>query len=371
MDIRIFLFVLIVALGLLFKSQGDTKNNRRIYIDLILLALVLESCLRGLSVGTDTYKYSIMFENAGRESWSDVFSIIRARYIENVDDMDAGYLLFQKIVHIFSDDFNFFLLVCALCFFIPFRKLLHWADLSMGNLIMLFVLYVALFNPIAMSGTRKEIALGFSILCFLYYIEKKYVKAVLWLLFGSTIHMSMILILLFPVMDLLSITFKKVVHGITFLLIPVIISYSMIILLFMANFVENEHYQMYAQDPEGGGMTFVVLMELILFGCFILFKRKDLEDNQNLNHLYSMAPMATLFVPLITNNGSMIRISQYFHLYIMILLPLLVNKFAGVKYSALYRLLIIAVLIVMSLNTGMLGSDYHFFWENVLPDFIE
>lgn len=136
----------------------------------------------------------------------------------------------------------------------------------------------------------------------------------------------------------------------------------------MAVFIGNERYELYAQNPEGGGLTFVILIELFFMGCLAFFKKNDLDNNNNLNHLYSMLPMATFFAPLITNNGSMIRISQYFHLYILILLPLVVNKFAGAKYSSLYRYLIIAILIVMCLKTGMLGSEYYFFWENVMPE---
>lgn len=366
MDIRIYLFVLIIGGGLLFKAFGDSSKIRVVYIDLVVLALLLESCLRGLSVGSDTYSYSLLFQEAGQMQWHEIIGIMRDRYIGNVDDMDAGYLVFEKLAYSVSSNFNVFLFLCATCFFLPFQKLLRWSELNLNGLMLLFVLYVALFNPIAMSGTRKEIALGFSIMCFLNVVDKQYVKAVVWMLVGSTIHMSMLVFLLFPVVDFLAPRIKKIIHGISFFFIPVMIVFSSSVLLFMANVIENEHYQMYAGDPEGGGMTFVLLIETIFLACFMVFRARDLDKNQKLNHLYSMLPMATILVPLITNNGSMIRLSQYFHLYVLVLLPLLVERLFGDKKSVLPMAILMAILVILSLRTSMLGSHYYFFWNDVM-----
>ena len=367
MDIRIFLFLLIIVAGLIIKSSGDNKRNRERYINVALIALLLESCLRGLSVGSDTYKYSEIFSYVGQMSWDEIFQSIINRYLYNVDDTDAGYLLFQKLVHLFSDDFNFFLLACAVPFFIPFKKLLLWVDLDLDQLILLFVFYVALFNPIAMSGTRKLIALGLSIQVFLYYIDKKYIKATIWFVIAFSIHMTVLVILLVPFIDVLSNRLKKIIHGITFFFVPTMIALSSTIILFMATSVENEHYEQYARNPEGGGWTFVILIELIFFMCLVNFKTSYLNNSPKLSHLYSMLPMATLLAPLITNNGSMIRLSQYFHLYTLFFLPMLVDKIVGKENRNYANAFLIAVLIVMCLHTGTLGSEYYFFWENSAP----
>lgn len=364
MDIRVFLFALIIVVGLLLKNSGDNSHNRKMFINIILVALVLESCLRGLSVGSDTFRYSEIYAEVGRMSWRDVFQSMVDRYIHHADDSDAGYMLLQKMVYTITPNFNFFLLICALFFFIPLRKLLLWIDFDMDNLILLFVFYVALFNPIAMSGTRKVIALGLTILVFLYYVEKKYVKAVIWMIVAALIHMSSLAVLLVPVIDLLSNGMKKTVHGVSFFFTPVMVMMSTSIIMFMATSVENEHYELYAQNPEGGGMTFVILIELIFFACFLLFKKKDMDRSKKLSHLYSMLPIATLLAPLITNNGSMIRLSQYFHVYTLLFLPMLVDKITDSKSKVVVNMVLMAILIVLCLRTDGLGSHYYFFWAD-------
>lgn len=365
MDIRVYLFIIIIVSGFLFMMTGDTPRNRRIYIDIVLLLLLLESCLRGLSVGSDTFRYSELFAEVQSMSWREIIQAMKNRYLYHVDDTDAGYIVLEKLVHLFSHDFNVFLFVCGIFFFIPFRQLLRWIDLDMKSLVLLFVFYVALFNPIAMSGTRKVVSLGLTIWVFLDYMDKKYIWAGIWLLIAASIHMTAIVVLLVPVIDFLSAPIKKGVHGVSFLFIPFMIIASSSVILFMAEAVDNEHYAIYAQDPEGGGMTFVILMELLFLACFFLFKISDLQGSKKLSHLYSMLPMATILVPLITNNGSMIRLSQYFHVYTLLFLPMLVDRVVNKKNQIAVIVVLIVVLMAMSLRTNGLGSEYYFFWNDM------
>lgn len=364
MDLRIFLYLFVIILGLVFIGLPNTQRNRSIYINIILTMLILESCLRGLSVGTDTFKYKVIFDGVNSMSWDELFKMFRERYIEHANDMDVGYWILQKVVHIFSHDFQVFLFVCALFFFIPFGNLLKRFDIDMWDLVFIFVFYVALFNPIAMSGTRKEIALGISILCVIKYLDKKYISAIIWFILGFFVHMSILGVLLIPALNLFGSKFIKVIHGISFLTIPASILFSGQIIGFFAESVDNEHYSDYAQDvANGGGMTFVLLMELIILLCFIFIKRESLGKSYILKTMYSALPFATFFVPLITNNGSMIRLSQYFHIYVLFLLPYLISRVFTQDKRSLYGVLTI-LLFAMSMASDSVVSEYQFFWSD-------
>jgi len=57
----------------------------------------------------------------------------------------------------------------------------------------------------------------------------------------------------------------------------------------------------------------------------------------------------------------MIRISMYFHLYMMILIPIAINKtFTGFNRYVVYSVLIV-ILLALSLKDGSLG--YKFYWD--------
>lgn len=75
-----------------------------------------------------------------------------------------------------------------------------------------------------------------------------------------------------------------------------------------------------------------------------------------------MLPFLTIFVPLITVDGAMIRISQYFTLYLLVLLPISITSlksFATASFRMRFAMLILVILMFMH------SYEYHFFWEYV------
>jgi len=111
----------------------------------------------------------------------------------------------------------------------------------------------------------------------------------------------------------------------------------------------------------GGAWTFISILVVASVFIYFAIKRKDLQQNKSLSNLYTMVPLFTFFGPLIHSNGSMIRISMYFHLYLMLLLPLAIEKtFKGSTQTIIYIFLIV-VLLMLSLRNG--GLVYHFFWQ--------
>lgn len=363
MNILYFFYPVIILLGGLFLRLGDTDKNRRIYIIIMLLLLTAESCLRGVSIGSDTENYYYWWELIKSTKWSEIFTDFSSRYILNDGTDDVGFNVYTKVLQLLSGNFQYFLLVSALCFFIPLGMLLYRYIDKMYQLMFIFIFYVSLFNPIAMSGVRKEIALGISILAFLYYVDKKYVKMFLAVAIGTTIHMSTLLFMLVPILGFLRPRFLKALHVVTFFLIPIVIAASSAIIVFMGESVGNEKYIEYGlHGSQGGAMTFVILIEMLSLFCLVAFWRVNLSNDKMLSKLYIMLPCFTFFAPLITNNGSMIRISQYYHVYLLVLLPMAVGYFSRGKNKGSYYVLMAVVLIVLALATR--SGEYYFFWQD-------
>ena len=367
MDFRLLFFLIVLSLGFFCIAAGDTPKVRRTYIWMMLTILTMESCLRGISVGPDTHKYREIFDFVDMMSWGDIWDSFVDRYFHRIGDTDVGYTVLQKIVHIFTDDFQIFLFVCALFFFIPFGELLSRNARNLNELIFIFVFYVALFNPIAMSGTRKEIALGLSILACMRYNDKQYKKAIFWFVIGALIHMSILAVLLYLVVVRLNPEKLKKLHLLSFLLIPVSVFSSGWLISLMAETVENDHYALYANGESlGGGYTFVIAMELLLLLCYIAIKPRDMYEHTRIKNMYSMLPMATFLIPLVMHNGSMVRLSQYFHIYILFLVPFAVSRLFNSNSGAI-RVALSLILIVWATSSTSLLSSYYFFWNDPNP----
>lgn len=361
------LFLFVFCLGLFFSLKGNKPKNRRNYIISMVVVLTLHSCLRGLSVGSDTSVYHYMYTEIFNTSWADIWQSFVERYIHFKGTDDVGFLIYQKLISYISHDFSFYLFVSALIFFIPFARLLYKHTKNFTQLIFIFCLYVALFTSIALSGVRKEVALGLSLLAFMYYAEKKYKKMFIAIFIGGIIHLSILLFFIIPIIDYFD--FKKIraAHLVSFLLIPFVIVSSGFIIVSMGEFVGNEKYTQYGMyEAQGGGIVFTVFIELISLVCYIAYSKKWFEKENFEHKLYCALPCFTFFAPLITNNGSMIRISQYFHIYILLLFPYAIDYLFKKKSKTVYFVLcVILCMLAISTNTRV----YTFIWEDSIPNF--
>lgn len=365
MDIKILLLFAVFLGGLFFSLKGNTPSSRKSYIILMMILLIMESCLRGLSVGSDTTNYYYMFQSMGAESWEYIWQAMRERYIELTGTEDIGFVVYNKLIYMIWPNFSFMLFISALTFFVPFGMLLNKYTKNFSQLIFIFVLYVVLFNMIAMSGVRKEIALGFSVWAFIYYVDKDYKKCGVCVFLGTLIHMTTLLFLLIPIIGLLNKKFLRFFHISSFALIPFVIAFSGPIIILMAEASGNEKYSVYGKEvAQGEAMTFTLLIEMISLFCLYAFRKIDFNKQEFMSKLYIMLPCFTFFAPLITNNGSMIRISQYFHLYIVLLLPYAIDLFFGKNRNFVYVVLII-VLLLLNFSTGY--EPYKFIWNDNMP----
>mgnify|MGYP002624268008 FL=1 len=319
--------------------------------------------MRGLSVGSDTQNYFFWYEGMKTTPWSDVLTQFASRYSDNKGTGDIGYDIFTKLTQVVVIDFQFFLFISALFFFVPLGMLLNRYAKDTLQLMFAFILYVSLFNVICLSGQRQEIALGMSILAFQFYVDKKYIKAAIAIGFGMTIHMSILLFLLIPLLGLLRPNSLRYIHALSFLLIPIVLTSSSSLLILMADAVDNAKYREYGeQAAQGGATTFTFLMELLSLFCLYVFQKTNLNKDVVLKKLYIMLPLFTFFAPLIMHHGSMVRISQFFHIYLLVLLPYAFDKFSGEKERTFIYASISIVLMILAMSTS--DTKYLFFWQD-------
>ena len=366
MNVKLLLYAVIILLGLAFSSGNNLKGNRRKwYVIIIISLLVLESSLRNVYVGPDTIRYYSSFNSVENMSWGEVLGSFRTAYLE-AEGKDPGFTIFMKIINTFTRDFNIFLFFCALPFFIPLGKLLYRYSSSIIQLVFAFTLYVALFNIVALSGVRQQIATGFCFMAFLQLDRNNNWKAILFILLGATIHISALIFAIVPFLRICSPSLIKSVHLASFATIPFVIVYAAPIMLLLASFLANDYYTIYAEsesESKGSSYTYIILMELLSLFCYIALKKDDLKNDKRKKLLYVMLPMLTMTAPLISLNGAMIRVGQYFTLYMMLLVPAAIDSIAkNVERTALY-IGMIAALVFLTMRSG--DFNYYFFWQQV------
>jgi len=363
MHINLILIPFIILMGLFLP---DNDKNRKIYIIVVILIFSLESALRSLFLVEDTYRYYIHFvEKVPEISWGEIWSSFIGRYFgEGEREYDFGYTLLEKALRCVTSSFQVFTFLSQLLFYVPMGILLYKYSTNNRQLIFAFIFFIALLQVSALGGGRQLLARGCWLMTFMLVDEKKYVKAALWLLVGATFHFSIFIVLAAVALGFLKPGQLKLGHAITFFVLPLVLLSPRAIISFMGAVIESERYAGYGEhEITGGATTFVVLMELLSVFCFIMLRKSSLDENKSLKKMYAMLPCLTLAAPLIIADGVMIRLSSYFHMFLMLLVPLAIDEFKDKKTIILIYVLLISTLAFLTVKNGG-GLEYYFFWQD-------
>lgn len=368
MHINLILIPFVIILGLFFSSN-DTPRGRRNYIIVCSAILMLVAALRSPEWMTDTYhidtlNYKDMFESTFDMGWSEFWQTFYLRYFSGADENDVGFIALNKIIGIFTHEFWMFSLIADLIFFVPFGIILYRYCSRVRQIMFAFIFYIALIQVFFLGGARQMFSIGFDMMALLAVIDRRRIRAIILFLVGVSIHFSS---LLFAI-PLLAIWFNikpsllKNIHVICFALFPIVLAFPNQMIQFMGNTVGMEKYSDYGTRAiQGGSETFIFLIELLSLFCLVAIKRRDLVSSQKIRTFYVMAPLLTLLAPLIISNGTMIRISLYYHLFLALLVPFAIDCAFGTKNNGVVYVIAIGALSALSLAGG--GMTYYFFWQ--------
>ena len=351
-------------------SSKDSLKSRSIYIVICSSILIFIAAMRSPEWMTnmyqkDTLNYKMFFENYIDTGWEQIWQQVYMRYFENKGEGDIGFILLNKTIGLITQDFHIYSLIADLIFFVPFGLILYRYSSNMSQLVFAFVFYIALVQTFLLAGARQVFALGFDLMAFLCVTDKKNKLAITCFLLGVSIHFSSFLYVIPLLMIKASLrpqTLKRA-HLLCFFLFPVVLLFPNEIIVFMGNAVGMEKYSEYGKgDVQGGAETFVFLIELLSLVCLIGIRGKEMLANKALQQLYIMAPLFTITAPLIRSNGAMIRVSLYFFIFLVLLVPYAFDcMFIRKDDRSLSYIAAIGMLLYLSLSGG--SFKYYFYWQ--------
>lgn len=352
MDIRIWIFLIVLIAYLI---ERNNKNVVRVKNNLAVLSCVLlglQSGLRHICVGPDTSGYYNSFMSAAHSSWSNVMSNL----FVNADEFrDPAYPIIEKVFSTIIPSWQLFLVVLAFLYFYALWKLLNRYVETPEGVLLAVTLNLALFNIISLSGMRQQITMALSMLLIPMVEYRRWKLVVPIVLAGSLIHISFLFFLAFIPFQIINRDKQKFVAFISIGLIPIIATSARSIVGFMASQIENEYYMEYTNSvQEVKPYTYVALCSAV--SIFLLSGYRYLREAPQF--FTSAIILMTISVPLTMLDGSMIRIGQYFTIYMMLSLPWVIER----KFGKMLYLYIIIVLCYLAFSVP---NKYFFFWESV------
>lgn len=302
--------------------SDDVKEKKKWLCVLYCLQWILLSGLRDYSVGADTYAYKIYhFDKVLNMSWRQIWNRFGA-YLRGAEGIkDPGYQLFEKICQIFvGDNYTLYLLIIAAIFTIAMT---FWIYKYSDNVCMSFMVYSALFYAFfAITGHRQTIASALVIFGGYECMKKNKLIPLLCLHFiAFFIHKSSICFLILYFARYIKI------NKLYWILATVAIICSFLfrnqLMSFLGNFMG---YEDYVEQFEGAGAYTFTAILLVLYVIVLLFYEK-LPNDVDTRYSVVAFTLALFFSSLTFVDPSAMRVVQYFSVFIMLLIPRIINLF--------------------------------------------
>lgn len=360
MEIYLLNIFLILLFGFFLIRVNFNKKKKKYFCLLIAFHWILISGLRAPTIGADTVGYIRAFKKVEVTSWKIIFNAIKQVYFngrtpitssENFLYKDTGYLLFQKVVHIFTDNPQVYLFIVALIIFI---SLAFFVYNNSSDPIFSYILFSTLFYSFyAITGIRQALATALIVFIGSEYIKKREIwKFAMISLFAYILHKSAIVFIPFYFLAQIKITKKYLIS--LWLSSFIALNLGASFILKIANKIGYEREDVFKADT-----TRYTLVILIIGIVASIFSQKIPKINTEKKLEFNATLLATIITLFTLIDQSIMRIQQYYALFLMFSIPSILNFFDNRSKKILQILCIIILILYLIKN----NPQYMFFWE--------
>lgn len=350
MNIYVVNILLTFVWGMIFLGVFRGDRGKKIFCALTGVQWILISGLRGMSVSPDMYSYQRKFYTTMKTPWNQLFDNFYLVYVDE-EGKDPGYAVFEKIVQIFTKDYQTFLFIVAVLFF---TGLAVWVyKNSVRPLLSMLIFDSFLWSFFALTGTRQTLATLLVVFVGGKYIkERKFLPFLLITLIAFTIHKSAICVLPFYFISQIEIT-KKYIAGVI-CAIPILFIFRNPFFSVLGSIVGYE----YDELASGGAYGFTTVYMAVILSAILLLRYVKLRT-PDYKLYYNALFMGALLLPLVFVNPAAMRAVQYYSLYIMLLMPSFISCFGKKLQTPVYTIMVLVLLVM----TNVYARSYTFFWQ--------
>ena len=370
MEIQLLVLVL-ALLGAWYYSSLPASTpirenrNRKNYIIFVCIILILQSALRHVAVGADTYAYYLKFEEIKLTSWQEIWENFRSVYVLG-EGKDAGYPLIQKVFQLFSEEYRIFLFFVAVIFFSSLVYFIYTQTKHISDVFVAIAIYEVLFYSFfSITGLRQTLATAFTFWGLHFIRQRKLWQYTLLLICAAFIHKSVLLF--YPFYFIARLNRPRQLLSASFVIFPFMFVFGRSVAGIMALLSAQDNYMGYALSE--ANPTGAVDFSIFLLGCGILgwiALRNAKQRDNDMPIIYNAISIAIIFTPLTWIDSSLMRIVQYFSIFILVFLPYVINNLFRDYQTRTVVILVLTILFVTVII--MRNVDYAFMWEQMQLD---
>ena len=330
-------------------------NNNKTFLFITFLELFFISGFRNWNIGNDTLNYIAVFIKTITPF--ELFS----------SHMEKGYLLFNKILSLFTDNPQVILIATSFCIL----SIIFYFIYKYSKFIFLSVLlFVILQFSTVLTMIRQEMALIIILLGFIFVIKRQFIPFLLCCFFATTFHTSAIIAIIWYFIYPLNIKIKN---------IGIILVVTIFIFVFIAPFLDQVfqilgRYQNYVgsrllgEEIKTASIVKTLIAFFIFMFCFISYFFTN--SSKEFDKVFVLRPqflllssLLALSIQFISIRGTVLeRLAFYFSFFNIISIP---------SFISCYPKSIKLVLIITIIGFFVLYTSIIFIvkpgWNYVIP----
>ena len=290
--------------------------------------------MNNLPEENDTPNYYESYTRISQTPWSEIFDTFEL-YNEDYGERDRGFPVFVKITQIVFNDFTFFMFLVAIIFIVSLGLLIERYVMSYLGILLSFAIYFALFSIIPNSFMRQATVLGIYMLSLRYILERNWKKYFVIMLIAFTIHSSSLIAL--PLYFVPTIKNLK-----KWLLVALIVSPVLLLLsdILVTRIMTGTVYAVFLSADNYGVTRVIILVEFVSILALLLYTKIVKLPYAKL--LLGGMVGALLLLPFVRIGGTIMRISYYYTIFIIPLIPIIISTaINSARYSFLRNLVYI------------------------------
>ncbi len=354
----IILAAIFAELSQIFAKDKNNafKLNKFFYITSFLFLFVLIG-LRKCGVGVDDYVYQDIFYDINNGGMIDTFFNIF---------LEPGYLLLNRIVGFFTDDFQVLLAIASFiplfCYYKMFEYYRREIDFFTAIIVFGFVFVLYFFGIV-----RLFISTGICAYAFRYFFEKKQKKFNAFIILAAMFHYSALILIILNLLinkehNKKNLTKFYLIIALGIPLVFIVISKFIFpyVSFKYAGYVLNNNFKISLLNFDK--VPFIILY-YIFYGYLI-------KSNKNIKMhivIFSLSIIISVYSSLVDFG----RLEWYFAIEQCILLPMLVKSFSRSRNAFINFILVPLVLVYCFLYSNRMfhaGDREHLYnnYQNVI-----
>lgn len=356
MQVYYYTYFAIYALETLLGYVVDDEKKRKTLFCLISGAILI--CLIGLRHPSMGWDLGYMRKGNG---YLESFNVLNTYSLDEVVMMDRylnyerGYIIFNKLVGMISNNQQFFLFVCAVFSFVPI--FFYIKRKSTLPLLSVFILMGLPVFFMLYSGLRQIIAIAITVYSVKYVEKKQIIPFILTVLLASTFHKTALVFLVaYP---LYYVRMNDLWKLITVLALPVVFLFKKPLFSILSKVFKDN-----AVVDDNGAITLFLIFCAVYIYLILLNKKFDESQNGVVN-LFYIACVCQAFGGIYQ---TAMRVGYYFMIYLIVALPNTITQNKNKQeYQTNYLIILIAFLVFglysIRTSTWAMAYPYYFFWE--------